>query len=563
MPPPTEPMTYTAELDHLKSFVPKLVTIDGIPNLESREVVVNFPDVNSTKYPHLEKVIELYCWPTNAKPQLWVEDPTIEGVGTDGILNGKWRLARAAINMQKALPGLTIVLREGYATELMWDEAFLASEDYLQESEKYIEVIFPNIDPQATQKIVDAIPEYTDEDITIRKHVYPATAANPWEYLRVHPEPQDDGSNILRLFVAQPQYTEVLYDNYGSPDQRTKTYVHNVPKRLAQGVVNTYNLVEGTSGSASYSTDQGTVDLIFYGRNTTQVTIRNVKTVDACAYEEYTDYWYGYTKAEAEAFDLNTVYGAYKQGYEYSVDGLSYSGNGNYTIKSSQRQVKTKTHASLTTYHADAEADTTITIKSGQSSLPAVTTSQGIVQWIRAAVDRFCTFSTQKFIRTSKEWEEAFQLTTKNGIHYHTLKGNQREIAFGTPREGYVHQLSGFKRNEDQTYNWHTIEVPSLFAGDGLNENYWSFRTSRTATVKITKGTDEGKYQRLENVYQWIYKTKRFTTEAEAYAYLREHVFYKQSSFVKAVGPNQFVGHKIALEADFGWQKTGAAFTGA
>lgn len=561
MPPPTQQMDYSAELNHLRTFTPKLVNIEGVPNLERREVVVNFPDVNETKYPHLEKVIELYCWPTNGKPQLWVDDPKIEGAGTDGQLTGRWRLAKAAINYQR-LKGLTIVLREGYATELTWDEAFLASEDYLQESEKYIEVIFPNIDPLATQKIVDAIPEYTATDITIREHIYTATAADPWEYLRIHPEPQDDGSEILRLFMAHPQYTQVLYDNYGTPDQRTKTYCHNVPKRLADSVVTSYNLVEGTSGSASYSTDQGTVDLIFYGRSATQITIRNLKTVDACEYEEISDYWYGYSKSEAEAFDLNSVYGAWTQGTEMSVDSLSYSGNGNYTIKTSKRTVKTKTNANLKDYHVDAEATTTITMASGQSTIPSITTSQGIVQWVRAAIDRFCTFSTQKFIRTSKEWEETFSVTTDNGVIYHTMKGNQRTIDFGTPREGYVHHLKSFKRNDDETYNWWTLEIPSLYAGDGLAENYWSYRTSRMATVKITAGTNEGKYQRIEHVVQWIYKTKRFTTEAAAYAYLREHVFYRSTSGVRTKGPNQFIAWKIALEIDYGWQKVGAAFTG-
>ena len=553
--------TYTNELKHIGSFIPELVSITGIPNMQQRELIVRFSEVDSTQYPNCQKAMELYCWPTNAKPQRWVENPIIEGGDKHGINRGKWRMVSVTVEKGNT-QGLLVTLREGYATTLMWDEAMLADEHWLQLSEQYADVVFPNIDPEHLQKIVDAIPEFTATDITIRGHVYTATAGEPWEYIHVRPEQVQDGSYIIRLFMGQPRYTQVLYDNYGSPDQSKKTYCHNVPKRLAESVVTTYNLVDGASGTSNYSTQEGLVDLVFYQRGTTHITIRNVKTFDGCEYDELTDYWYNYTKDEAEAFTLASVYGAWAKGYEYAIDRLSYSGDGRWTVITSKKHVKRKTHVSAQEWDKDADSTTTNTVKSGQTSIPAIATAKGYVEWVRASVDRFCTWTTQKFRRTSIPGSLTFNLKTARGTITHIKKWNQATIDFGDAGTGFCYELVGFGRNPDDTYNWAVWKVPYLFDTDAA-ENYWQFRTNKPRDYIIGSGANVGQYQRYEHIWQWRENIKRFSDETAAYAYLRESEFYTSNSRVAQHGINQFTVHKTFLETDFGRQKSGDPFTGA
>lgn len=440
---------YANERRHLATQIAKRVKLEKMPNAQRNELVVHYPNANLKQYPLLVKAMELFCWPTNTKAQRWVEDPIVDAERVEG----KWRLVSVRADV-KEIAGIVITLREGYATAINWDEAMLATSQWLQEAERYAEIIFPNLDPTKVQELADSFPSHTTASLTIQGQTFAATEAAPWEYIRVKPELQEDGSAILRVFMAKPQYLHTLYEEYGTPEQVKRIYVNNVPKRLESSIVTTYNAVTGASGTAKYATDQGTVDLVFTQHNAEQLTIRAMKTVDGCQLEEYSDYFYNLTRAEAEAFSLTDKYGERAVGWMYRVEGVTYAGRGRWTVKAIREHALPVTKDAIT-IEDTADHTTTLTASTGQTSVTAAATGTGFVETLRVALDRFCSWTVDKIRRTAKARTLTFVLNTTNGNTITYIFGLNQSGEFTSPACPQNQKQTGsFTPNEDGTYNY-------------------------------------------------------------------------------------------------------------
>jgi len=228
-------------------------------------------------------------------------------------------------------------LRYGFAQEYTWDEAIIFQGDDLQEAERYLLVIFPNMDPKYLEGATAAFratPYKADMVIQGQTHL------GTWELIHMKPEKQEDGSIWVKCFFGVPRYTLTAFDNINTPKETDIIYCWNVPKRLAQALVTSYRTGTGTGCIANYATPQGLVDLTIRQKTAAAIiTFSNIKTESGCLIIEYDDFYWGLTKAQAEVFDI----GSAPAGWNYKLLSLSYSADGYYEAHVRRTQTVTKT----------------------------------------------------------------------------------------------------------------------------------------------------------------------------------------------------------------------------
>lgn len=443
--------------------------------LGQKELVRRFADVTEGHEEKCVRCLNLFTDVKNTSEQRWIQDPW---AGKEKH-PGKWRLVSNNISRDPRRPGIIQTLRLGFATVIAWDEARLANADAISRTqttaqegtnadEEYLTVIFPSWDPTTIETAkAGLLAARTVVDPVIQGHTYTGT----WYYLHVRSDEQEDGSQSIFCLLAQPRsflqtYERPLPTRQGETRTMTVYYCWHVPKWIAQSVVDdaAYD-VTGSEVSANYRTDRGTVDLIIRQSSITRdnsVTILDVKTRDECMLEEYTSYYYGYTKAEAEAFDLGDA----PQGWVYSAPSIQEYGFQTYRI----RVVKTKAiEKSVDSYNISDTVSSTVARKEdrNQTTVPSIGSyTQGILKRARSVLNRFCVFNNTVDTITSKAGEESFSITVQSGFtEQHKIKWNQTTISFGSLASGKERKLVSFSRNEDGTFNWYTIDRDVIALG--------------------------------------------------------------------------------------------------
>ncbi|MFH1740636.1 MAG: hypothetical protein ABIH23_16630, partial [bacterium] len=192
-----------------------------------------------------------------------------------------------------------------------------------------------------------------------------------------------------------------------------------------------------------------------------------------------------------------------------------------------KRVVNPKIHVVDRTIETNADSATTTTVGSGLkneqiTAAPfALTTGAGFIEWLHASVDHFCTWTANKFRKTSIEGDFTFDIKTERGTLTYISKWNQRKINFGDPGTGYCYELSHFSRNPDDTYNWNLWKVPYLFDTNAVEYTYTYHREyPKTFLLKDLSAAGKKQYQDRIHIVGWIKKRKRFSSEAAAWAYV-------------------------------------------
>ena len=538
-PPATASENYAKEKDHLKRGLAGAAILSDTQNqlLRQREVTIQIEEANEQLIDRCIKMMNVWGWPTNPKQQLWTADPQIGGI----VLNGTWRHVESVKSENKR--GLYITLREGFAQKIAWDEAYIDETDDLQEDERYAAIIFPNVDPQYADAMTVSLGENTTDGFTVDGKERTGT----WEY--VHKRTRtvaQDGSMSIVVFAAQPQYTYFVYENVGGIGQTKVWHVDNVPKRLVAGVVATYT-TEGTDGSGNYSTQEGLVDLTFRVRDGNSVTMLNKKTVDGCQIEEYTDYYYDLTKAEADAYDI----GEAPQGWFYSAPFIRPDGSGaRYTIIR-VREKAIAVSKDAVTVADNANYSETLAVQKNQVTPPEVEDSLGVIQRLQLNFNKFCLWGTQLVTRTSKAWSVTYSIATQNNrTETHTIKGNQRTIPTPTLASGTVQTYSSPpSRNPDGTYNWHLVVSTD---DDWLGTGGTAFYDNWNRIYREVYDTETEKYKWLYADVRKTFDVKQFTTAAAAYEWANEGG-YNSGRPVSKVGFHRFLSEQVN-EFQYNWK---------
>jgi hypothetical protein len=563
---PTKP--YQTELNHLAQCTPKLIKGTGTPNKSHSEITVRFDGANLEMFAQLQKCLEFYCWPTNPNKSGSVKDPAIDGGPQRGKLEGIWRFVDCSPTHAARGEGVYLTLREGYASELVWSEARVPSRALLPQTdnvpieavgntdEDYIDILFPNVDPTKSQTMADALLAMKTVDApTIWTHKYTGV----YHVIYARPREEDDGSHSIIGLLARPRSFLKTYESFESHNATDVYYLHHVPKTIVQSVVDDplYKTV-GASATANYSTERGTYDVIIRTGPDEPVTILNKQTEDGCLTEIYTDWYFGVTKDTVDA----TSVGSAPQGWIYRITGISPTSNGKFNMRRDRihgiERIGTGYYNETSSSRESFTVESLNTTNKG-TALPG---QQGIIQRFLSRLNRFCTWDTRLINTQSTPWEVEFTVPdAPAGVEIHTVKGNQRTIAFPAAEAGYNTALTGWQRNEDGTFNWHLVKTVDQY--DTATVEYWIYDIYHRRTLVIAgSGPNAGKYQDQYRRYTWKFESSRHKTEAAAYAWLRESSNYDPRSGVETHGKTSFRAQRRSLQTDYGWVDDGVAYEG-
>jgi len=395
----------------------------------------------------LVSYLELYTATKNDDPLRYVEDLVIQGTE----LEGKWRHAYA-YRLRRQDPSnprdtqhiLVQVLRKGYiealvsGTTLDWSEARVeknlditaganTATSYVggDDPERFITTYFPNVSPFKVKAITDtifALAAGTFVPVIKGDSSY----GNAYHRLGVGHVIENDGSATIRLMLAKPQFVLDAYTTYLTGRQMDVTYLWNVPKELAQGILTAWKTVKGRSATASYSSSQMLVDIVLYSKDYTEETLLNEITFKNCDYEEVTNYYWGIE--DATDYDITLPVAAGVTAWK----SISNNGDGSYDVIIRYRTVQKREYWMPS--QAEYDAGTTTEMKSVENGvvselfegrqygitdaadiLDLDTPIQGYIKRQTINIRDDCSYDTTTQIRESKDDDEYVTWETRNG----------------------------------------------------------------------------------------------------------------------------------------------------
>ena len=129
------------------------------------------------------------------------------------------------------------------------------------DQERHITISWPYCDPLEAQAILDSLNASTYSDVTADGE----TIAGTWHRIITSYEKAEDGTCAVTMRLAEPQFTLNAYRSLETMDGSDVVYLWQVPKDLAQGIMDAWKVAtptEGRSASASYDSSGGLVNIV-------------------------------------------------------------------------------------------------------------------------------------------------------------------------------------------------------------------------------------------------------------------------------------------------------------
>jgi len=231
----------------------------------------------------------------------YVDDPE---AGSETFA-GRWRQAYIRRIAQGDVTKLVQVLRKGFAESIDWTEARMVEGKDLRtsgaEAEGYRTVRWVGLDPTKVHTMALSLSAVSYEDAVVNGE----TLSGVWHNISVSPSIADDGSGVVTIQLAKPEFTLTAFQNYQATNAKDITYYFQVPKDLAQAIIDGAKAA-GASATASYGKASGLVDIVVAVKGTTKAEKKDKVTAWNFKYKEYTSYYFGLTKAEADVIVLAT-----------------------------------------------------------------------------------------------------------------------------------------------------------------------------------------------------------------------------------------------------------------
>lgn len=279
------------------------------------EIIRVWSELIPDHVPMFIEYLDTYTAAKNDAPQRYVDDPS---VGRGEIARGRWRQAYVRRVMQGETAVLAQVLRRGFLQSIpadcaQWDEGRQVSDKHFlgnsseatgisdttsDNPERYLMVRFANVDPQSTKAIMDSLTAATYTNPTIRGG---QLFAGVWHKIYANVTTADDGSAVVELFLARPQYTLNAYTDFGGAQETGITYLWGVPKDLAQAILDANKTGIGKSSSASYG-GNGLVDIVLRAKVGVPENLTTSSLSSSCDTTVVFHFAWGYTEAAAGSF---------------------------------------------------------------------------------------------------------------------------------------------------------------------------------------------------------------------------------------------------------------------
>ena len=149
-------------------------------------------------------------------------------------------------------------------------------------TEEYLTVVWPNCSPYKAEAMLAEVNALgaSSFDPVLRGETY----STGWHRINSGYEIADDGSATFTLYLAHPEFSIDTYEGWLTEKQANITYHFNVPKELAQTIVDNYK-AKGARASITYN--DGLCGIIIVKRTLTGSTLDAGTTADSCDSQSY------------------------------------------------------------------------------------------------------------------------------------------------------------------------------------------------------------------------------------------------------------------------------------
>lgn len=152
--------------------------------------------------------------------------------------------------------------------------------------EKYLNMLVEGVDPNYTQSVIDAIRAYNWNSAQLSfVSLDGVTISGACHLVYAKTKKQDDETDTVEFLLARPQFTLQAYQNFGSDSQEDSYYLWNVPKILAQDIIDDWKTDVRKWATASYRGD-GLVDIMLSSRSNKDNTATDLQAGVADQFEE-------------------------------------------------------------------------------------------------------------------------------------------------------------------------------------------------------------------------------------------------------------------------------------
>lgn len=387
----------------------------------------------------------LYSSSANALPQQYIDDPRTFGGKT---WPGRWRVVSNGYSPKHK--GVVQILRLGFADAVNWDEALLVITDDLAVAEGYRTVQWKNCNPSSACAIAASLNVGTISNAVVQGQ----ELSGDWHVIKVTTgHAQDDGSCIINLALAQPEYTLTAYAKAGTVKETATTYFWQVPKLLAAGVLAT-NKTDGATASVSYPNASGMVDIVIYGIVKAPSNYLNARAAWCAEYRGYTDYYWDLSTEQRDAITLTLTEPARGWIYHYS---WTLTGDGLWDIRIEKHHALDQESTS----NSQTAFDTTTVVSHTENAtaLPAPSPKVGFVKSNQNANTISGNYATHENVKEVIESVITFTSAITDKETTTTEKGRNAEgLPVLDPVAGVSVRLDGDK-NDAQLYDYSMTTV--------------------------------------------------------------------------------------------------------
>lgn len=288
----------------------------------------------------LRRYLEIFGASKNTAPSNIVVDP----IASMEVHKGVYRQAFIRRLQRNGITYIVQTLRRGLMQSPRWDEARIFQDRQLRGNsssvpgvsdttsdtpEKYVYVEFFGIDPDHEVSFVSGLTSDTYTDPSVGGQ----TLSGEWHNLGLALEPADDGTLTGRLLLARPQYTLKAFSDIGGTNESDVFYLWNVPKTIAQQVLDDYKAlaIPGSTATASYNTNQGVVDIILRKKKSEDEGVDFGTIGRACSYFETATVTYNVADPSAVQMPSESLTLTTNIGITYRRE-VTNNGDGTYNV---------------------------------------------------------------------------------------------------------------------------------------------------------------------------------------------------------------------------------------
>ena len=283
---------------------------------DRQEITRHWPDVPIDEQQQCIELLSIVTSVKNKQVRFWVDEPMMD----QQEQSGRWRLVSVGSSKQlRGVQGVFQTLRKGWLKDVDWSEAQLdegdnqvatTQHDTAKVNAKYHTISWHSIDPSDVDTFVEslrAVESYTE--FTVQRYRHTTDVANPWYTLHASPRQDEDGSYTVTLFIAKDSTFEIKgISNKGTPRERTVINIWDMPKHLAQDLIDAKSDFEGASTSVNWDRANSLVDVtISYKSADDTSEVLTIVTQWTETFKETHSYHFGITRAALVALEATQL----------------------------------------------------------------------------------------------------------------------------------------------------------------------------------------------------------------------------------------------------------------